>query len=303
MKKLYLISRSRLQLVEIKNPKVKLFSAVTAVLLFSMGLVFIGTTIYRSILGTQEDIESLRRENASLRNKLSSAAALYSNINSQMDTLISLNNDLRVATNLTPLSKEELMLGTGGGSFSNLYDFLNSSENISLGKTLQVIDDAERKFEIYKQNYNEIKKALELNKEMASALPALKPVNGNIGENSGYGNRLHPILGIWKFHSGLDIQAPEGTPVVASGGGKVVFVGYNQGYGKVVEIDHGYGYKTKYAHLSQYFVLEGDDVKRGDLIGKVGSTGLSTGPHLHYEVIVNGETKDPMLFMTDAKYF
>ncbi len=302
MKKLYLISRSKLQLVEIKNPKVKVLSAITLVLLFSMGLVFAGTTIYRSILGTQEDIESLRRENESLRNKLNSAAALYSNINSQMDTLISLNNDLRLATNLTPLSKEELMLGTGGGTFSNLYDFLNSTENINLSKTLQVIDDAERKFEIYKENYNEIKKALELNKEMASALPALKPANGSIGE-SGYGNRLHPILGIYKFHSGVDIQAPVGTPVIASGGGKVVFVGYDQGYGKVVEIDHGYGYKTKYAHLSQYFVLEGDMVKRGDLIGKVGNTGLSTGPHLHYEVIVNGETKDPMLFMTDAKYF
>ncbi len=110
---------------------------------------------------------------------------------------------------------------------------------------------------------------------------------------SGYGPRLHPILGYTKVHTGVDIDGNSGDPIVAAAGGRVIYAGYRGGYGNTVIIDHGGGMATLYAHQSQLVVSTGDEVKLADLIGYVGSTGLSTGPHLHFEVRINGAHTDP----------
>ena len=113
---------------------------------------------------------------------------------------------------------------------------------------------------------------------------------------SGYGYRVDPVYGSGKFHEGMDFSAPIGIPVYATGDGKVTDAGWNQGYGNSIDINHGYDYLTRYAHLSKIMVKKGQDIKRGDLIGLVGNTGKSTGPHLHYEVRFKGTPQNPVRF-------
>jgi murein DD-endopeptidase MepM/ murein hydrolase activator NlpD len=132
---------------------------------------------------------------------------------------------------------------------------------------------------------------------MADELPTLTPCNGV--HTSGFGMRVHPITGVEKGHTGMDIAAPTGTPIHASGNGVVVFAGVKSGYGNCIEIDHGYGYHTLYGHASKLIATVGQQINRGDKIALVGSTGMSTGPHLHYEVIVDGTKVDPAHFLID----
>lgn len=114
------------------------------------------------------------------------------------------------------------------------------------------------------------------------------------GVTSGFGYRNHPILGGLRFHAGIDIARPAGTRVIASSDGRVVQAGWASGYGLLVTIDHGRGLQTRYAHLSSLGVAPGQQVRRGDVLGSVGSTGRSTGPHLHYELRVNGQPVSPV---------
>ncbi len=129
-------------------------------------------------------------------------------------------------------------------------------------------------------------------------IPAIQPVSESKLRTmaSGYGYRRDPVYGTTKFHEGMDFSAPIGTPVYATGRGRVAFAGWKSGYGNVVEIDHGYNYLTRYAHLSRVDVSEGQSVDRGEQIGAVGNTGKSTGPHLHYEVRYKGEPQNPVNF-------
>lgn len=123
------------------------------------------------------------------------------------------------------------------------------------------------------------------------------PVFGNI--TSGFGIRKHPVLGIQHFHKGIDISAPEGTDIYPFMEGRVVYSGFDRGYGYSVVVEHKNGYKTRYAHNSINFVKEGDWVNKETVIGKVGKTGLTTGPHLHFEVIKNGEIIDPGIVLAN----
>ncbi|MBO4481501.1 MAG: peptidoglycan DD-metalloendopeptidase family protein [Bacteroidales bacterium] len=130
--------------------------------------------------------------------------------------------------------------------------------------------------------------------EMLAAIPAIRPLKNMTHISSGFGRRYHPILKILRPHTGIDIAAPKGTPVYATADGVVSRESPGSGYGIAVVINHGYSYKTLYAHLTKKAVRAGQRVKRGDVIGYVGSTGLSFGPHLHYEVIKNGVPVNPV---------
>ncbi len=128
-----------------------------------------------------------------------------------------------------------------------------------------------------------------------ATVPSIWPVRGLV--TAGFGQRMDPFSGEGAFHAGLDISASSGTGVQAAGEGLVFYAGPDQGYGNEILIDHGYGIKTKYGHLSQIYVVAGEDVKRGQVIGAVGASGKATGPHLHYEVLVQETPVNPSRFL------
>jgi murein DD-endopeptidase MepM/ murein hydrolase activator NlpD len=139
---------------------------------------------------------------------------------------------------------------------------------------------------------------------MLASLPTIKPVREDklqksLGMLSGFGYRIHPVYKVKKFHAGLDFPARVGTPIQASGDGVVKETGWHHGYGKCVIISHGYGYETLYGHMNRISVRPGEHIKKGMKIGEVGDTGLSTAPHLHYEVHFKGKPVNPINFCMD----
>ncbi len=133
-------------------------------------------------------------------------------------------------------------------------------------------------------------------------MPCIMPAVGTV--TSGFGYRRDPVWGGWRFHAGIDIAGPPGTPIVAAAGGTVISAGWDKGYGLAIEIDHGKGVTTYYAHCSRLAVSPGMEVKRGEVIAYTGSTGKATGPHLHYEVRVNGVPRNPekYILVSEAEY-
>ncbi|GIV43051.1 MAG: peptidase [Bacteroidia bacterium] len=191
--------------------------------------------------------------------------------------------------NIKPLDENIWNAGQGGSTHSL------SNDLPEIQKSKKLVSDLKRKIEIQNRSFDEVHQIAEKKQEELQAMPAIKPINTRIV--SGFGYRNDPYLGHWHLHTGLDFHAYMNMPVKATAGGRVICAGYSatgQGYGIQVEIDHGNGYVTKYAHLSKVKVKYGQKVKRGEIIGLTGSTGWSTGPHLHYEVIKNGVKVDPI---------
>jgi murein DD-endopeptidase MepM/ murein hydrolase activator NlpD len=145
--------------------------------------------------------------------------------------------------------------------------------------------------------------AVEKLRQVVGALPVRRPIAADAEQTSPFGHRVDPFTRGLAMHTGLDFRAETGSPVVTAGAGRVVTAEYNGGYGNMVEVDHGHGLTTRYAHLSQILVSEGQQVGAGALVGRVGSTGRSTGPHLHYETRMDGEAVDPQRFLKAGQRF
>ncbi|RPI73928.1 MAG: hypothetical protein EHM47_04950 [Ignavibacteriales bacterium] len=298
MKKVYYFSKEKLQFVEIKDFKFKLAVTVSSAVLIICFLLFGGYSYLFSLINSSRSVSSLKNENEILKEKLSEITLLYQELDNELNTLINGNEELRIAANLPPISEEVRKLGFGGGSFDNSLEFLKSPNSLEIQKAVELTEELTRKIDFEKTNYKEISDKLNQNKELFSSMPAVKPCTGSLAYH-GFGMRKHPILNKVRMHEGIDIIASTGTEVFAPGKGKVVFAGYKGSYGLTVEIDHGFGYRTLYAHLSKTLVKKGKVVERGDLIAKTGNTGLSTGPHLHYEVEHKGIKQDPAKFIFD----
>jgi len=176
------------------------------------------------------------------------------------------------------------------------YDSLARMTNLQLAADLQrKVDILEKELYVQARSYDEILELAKNQEVRMENIPAIQPVlNKDLKRMaSGYGWRIDPVYHIRRFHEGMDFTAPIGTDIYATGNGTVVYSGWKQGYGETVEVDHGFGYATRYAHCSKRIARVGQKVKRGDVIAKVGNTGKSTGPHLHYEVHYQGRPIDP----------
>ena len=157
------------------------------------------------------------------------------------------------------------------------------------------VDMLEKELYVQAKSYDEILELTKTKEIRMENIPSIQPVMNKDLKRvaSGYGMRIDPVYHVRRFHQGMDFTAPTGTEIFATGNAKVEFAGWKQGYGNTVILDHGYGYKTLYAHLYKILVRQGQRVRRSDVIALVGNTGKSTGPHLHYEVRLNGRAVDP----------
>lgn len=207
------------------------------------------------------------------------------------------NNIYRLYFEANPIPEEQRRAGFGGvNRYRDLEGFNNSEMIIATTKRMEII---QKQLVIQSRSLDEITKLAAEKEKLLAAIPAIQPIRNQdlTRMASGYGWRSDPFTKARKMHWGMDFTAPRGTPVYASGDGEVSRADNNaSGYGKHVRIEHGYGYMSLYGHLSNYNVRPGQHIKRGDLIGFVGSTGRSEAPHLHYEVWKDGEKINPINF-------
>lgn len=207
------------------------------------------------------------------------------------------DNIYRVVLGAEPIDKSIRDAGVGG--LDRYEDIRNKSmlhEDLIL-KLSESVDNLRRKVYIESKSQDDVVDLAEKKEKLFAAIPAIQPVANKqlIALASGYGLRIHPIYKVKKMHTGIDFAAAIGTPIYATADGVIDKLDVSfSGYGKMLEIDHGFGYRTRYAHMHGFAVKNGQRVKRGDLIGYVGDTGLSTAPHLHYEVFVNGIHANPV---------
>jgi murein DD-endopeptidase MepM/ murein hydrolase activator NlpD len=179
------------------------------------------------------------------------------------------------------------------------YDSLAHMTNDQLVADVQrKIDILEKELYVQARSYEEVLELAKNQEVRMENIPAIQPVlNKDLKRMaSGYGWRVDPVYHVRRFHEGMDFSAPIGTDIFATGNGVITFVGWKQGYGNTIEVDHSFGYKTRYAHCSKLIARVGQKVKRGDVIALVGNTGKSMGPHLHYEVHYQGRPIDPRNF-------
>ncbi len=206
------------------------------------------------------------------------------------------NNIYRQFFEANPIPDEIRKAGFGGvNRYKSLEGYDNSTMIVNLTKQMDVLS---KRIVVQSKSLDEIVKMAANKEEMLASIPAIQPVKREqlTRMASGFGMRMHPILKIMKMHDGMDFTAKKGTPIYATGNGTVIKAERSRTFGNVVYIDHGYGYKTIYAHMSKIATRKGKKVKRGDLIGYVGNTGRSVGPHLHYEVRKNGRPVNPIYY-------
>ncbi|RUA27670.1 MAG: M23 family peptidase [Bacteroidetes bacterium] len=205
------------------------------------------------------------------------------------------DNIYRTIFEAEPIPREQRKAGIGGADrYNSLKGYENSTTIINTAKKL---DQLSRELYIQSKSFDDVYKMAKDKARMLASIPAIQPVPNKDLKRiaSGFGYRIHPIYKTLRMHTGIDFSAPIGTPIYASGDGVVEHLKSKMtGYGKVMIIDHGYGYESLYAHMNKILVKPGDKVKRGQLIGYVGNTGRSTGPHLHYEVRKNGKPVNPV---------
>jgi len=240
-----------------------------------------------------------------LKRELQNMQLQYGVLNKKMDQIQNVlanvedrdNNIYRLYFEANPIPEEQRKAGFGG---INRYKSLEGYDNSKLiVETNKRIDILTKQIVVQSKSLDEITILAKEKEQLLTAIPAIQPVkNENLKRiASGYGWRSDPFTKVKKFHNGMDFSAPRGTPVYATGDGRIERAdNRSTGYGNHIRVDHGYGYTSLYAHLYKYNVRPGQRVKRGDVIGFVGSTGRSQGPHLHYEIFKDGEHINPINF-------
>ncbi|MEQ8361074.1 MAG: peptidoglycan DD-metalloendopeptidase family protein [Cytophagales bacterium] len=261
--------------------------------IIAVGLLFVYFTNFDS---PKEAL--LKKENKELLLKYDLLSKELNQVENILTALQDRDDDIyRTIFEANPIPESVREAGVGGANkYQALMEEDLEQETLILS-TFQKIDKIKKKMYIQSKSYDEILKMANDKAKMLASIPAIQPISNKELKRlaSGYGMRIHPIYKVRKMHTGVDFSAERGTPIYATGDGIVRRATYSLGgYGRQVEINHGYGYVTKYAHMSKFIVKKGQKVKRGEIIGYVGSTGTSVAPHLHYEVIRNKKKVNPV---------
>lgn len=258
--------------------------------------MLLGFFVLNSVFESPRE-KSLNREIENLKINYKSLTRREKEHNDRIAELENRDNTIyRQFFEASPIPDEVRKAGFGGvDRYKGLEGYDNSAMIIDLTKQM---DELSKRIVVQSKSLDDIIKMAENKEEMLASIPAISPVKKEQLNHiaSGFGWRMHPILKIRRMHNGIDFVAKQGTPIYASGNGVISAAERSSSFGNVVKINHGFGYETVYAHLSKIAVSPGKKVKRGDIIGYMGSTGLSVSTHLHYEVHKNGTPVDPVNF-------
>lgn len=278
----------------IKLTPAKLITS-SAILLIAISFVFFVSASWLSQAIYKNKIQKIKKNNARLVSVIYELSNRMKRMEAELAILAEKDRALRTYVDLPLVDADIRKLGIGGKVTSEIeeIDHLIPEQGAKVSELALNLDQLARQMKFERISYEAIYNAFKYRTNQIQSTPSIRPVNfGFITD--GYGLRKDPFTGRLEFHYGIDISAPMGTPVYATADGVIGNTGYQGAYGNVIIVHHGFGYTTIYAHLSKIYVRTGDVVKRGQRIGEVGSTGRSTGPHLHYEVLQFNINKNPL---------
>ena len=302
--KKYVYNESTLSFEEYRTPGkfrlLTLFGYLCATVMTSALFFVLHNTYFPSQneLALMRELDQMKYQYASLNDQLDN---LSTDLNSVQERDAGIH---RFMLGMEPIDESVWNGGTGGSEkYTSLVKYPNSGE--ILVETKEKVDKLMLQLKVQKSSLDTILNMAKDRANMIASIPSIKPVRidllkKNLNAMSGFGIRLHPVHKVDRMHTGIDFTAPYGTPVQATGNGVVIKADHGRvGYGNHVIIDHGYGYSTLYGHMMTILVKEGDEITKGQTIGKVGNTGTSTAPHLHYEVRQKGNPVDPIIYCMD----
>jgi cell division protein FtsB len=270
-----------------------------------LGIVVVSIVMIAKYSGVRMDsgeIVRLQQENAQLAARIEGFNAEVDDLKRRMDINLEMQNRARLLASLEPISEDVWQVGIGGPEPGTAATDLSGTEMFlsTLEEDLAIMV---RQSELQLESYSEIIQILENEREIRDSTPSIRPLKGGY-LSSRYGRRMDPFSGRICRHLGIDYRARTGTPVMTTADGIVTMSKKKGSFGLVIEVNHGNGFKTRYAHLSKMLVRRGQRVKRGEIIGLVGNSGRSTGSHLHYEVIFRKQNRDPLHYIIpEGTYF
>lgn len=266
-------------------------------LISSVIFACIGLAVLSLNIGTPAEL-ALKAENQVLTNQLEYTKTSILTLEEQLDGIADMDSKMyRSVLGMESIPEEKREPGIGGADIYSEFELYSEDAAEILKWTASRIDNLERRINVQKMSFNEIQNFYNDNQERLKHVPAIRPLEGLL--LSGFGMRVHPVFKYKRKHNGIDFRADIGTNLFATGDGVVKYASRNGNYGNLLVIDHGFGFETRYAHLSGYAdgIRVGSEVERGDLVAYSGDTGLTNGPHLHYEVHLNDEAIDPLNYL------
>ena len=276
-------ARAKFRKYQVPLNVAKLAGRVAAV----AGVVLVGALIhYSSLLFEVSRLRRVEEESRNLISKTHQIELDAAALRVQMGQLSGMVNKLGVMAGVDAPPPDAAVGGTGGGSMAD-----------RSGPSVASFEEMSTRLNELTEKSRELTNVFDRQRSLLATTPSVWPVRGYL--SAGFGNRNDPFTGLRDFHPGLDISAPLGTKILAPADGTVIFAGVKGGYGNAVTVDHGRGVVTHYGHLDAFNVRAGQAVRRGSVLGFVGSTGRSTAPHLHYEVWLNGSNQNPLLYILD----
>lgn len=285
--------------IPFKTRILQFFGFFSVVLVTSFALLAVLYVIFPSPREKEllRELDQMKSKYGQLDGQLDMMSKVLTNIQ-QRDA-----NVHRAVFGMDPIDKDIWRAGVGGHEgHPELAAFKYGGDAVA--NSLMRVDQLSRQLSMQSRSLDTLQQMANNQQNMLASMPSVKPVREDnlqksIGTLSGFGYRIHPVYKVRKFHAGLDFPARVGTAIQASGDGVVAEAGWHQGYGNCIKISHGYGYETLYGHMNRMTVRVGERVKKGQKIGEVGDTGLSTAPHLHYEVHYKGNPINPISFCMD----
>ncbi|MBN4050015.1 M23 family metallopeptidase [Nitrospira defluvii] len=275
--------------LSVRKGAIKLFIGFSVV--FSMVLAAFSFQYYL-MWGQLEDVTSLRKENKTQKVQIQGFSNTIEDLKNQVVRLVEFDRKLRVMTDIGPPKGSTSAFGIGGSDEQQIASYAALDLSGVIHRDLELLQS-----HVVQQDksFQELEEVVHDRQSLWASTPSIWPTSGWL--TSSFGKRISPFSGRLANHNGIDIAARPGTPIIAPASGVVTYSKFNGGFGRFLKLNHGYGVVTHYGHLSKVDVKVGQKVKRGDVIAYVGNTGLSTGPHLHYEVSVNKVPINPMTYI------